>query len=78
MHKGPPVNVQLHMKAHCVHVISANDTKRSVFGHQTYPPLLQGLNKVHLAPEASALTTELAYKGKKLRGPPGFEPRSLA
>ena len=44
---------------HFVRVITANDTKRSVFGHQTFPRLPRGSSLVPLAPETSALTTEL-------------------
>ena len=44
---------------HSVNVIPANNMKRSVFGHQTFPRLPQGSNPVPLAPEASTLTTKL-------------------
>ena len=47
--------------AHCFHVIPANDTKGSVFGPQNFPHRRRGLNPGPLAPEASALTTELSF-----------------
>ena len=45
--------------AHCFHVIPANDTKESVFGHQIFPRAPRGSNPEPLAPAASAFTTEL-------------------
>ena len=41
------------------HVISANDTKGSVFGPTNVPRRRQGSNPGPLAQEASALTTRL-------------------
>ena len=56
---GAPVNILIRRTAHCVHVIPANDTKRSVFGHRTFRRLPRGSNPVPLAPEASVLTKQL-------------------
>ena len=42
-----------------VHVIPANGTKRSVFGPPNFPRCRRGSYPGPLAPEASALTTEL-------------------
>ena len=35
----PSVNVPIRRTARCVHIIPANDTKRNVLGHQTFPRL---------------------------------------
>ena len=57
---GPPVNVPIRRTAHCFHVIPANDTNESVFGHRKFPCLSLGSIPVPLAQKAcSALTTEL-------------------
>ena len=40
-------------------VIPANDTRKSVFGHQNFPRCEPGSNLGPLAPEASVVTTEL-------------------
>ena len=44
---------------HLSSVIPANDTRESVFGLQNFPRRERGSNLGPLAPEASALTTEL-------------------
>ena len=44
---------------HLSSVIPANDTRESVFGLRNFPRRERGLNLGPLAPEASALTTEL-------------------
>ena len=44
---------------HLSNVIPANDTRESVFGLRNFPRRERGSNLGPLAPEASALTTEL-------------------
>ena len=44
---------------HLSSVIPANDTRESVFGLRNFPRRERGSNLGPLAPEASALTTEL-------------------
>ena len=61
LHRGPPVNVLIQRTSHCFHVIPANDTKESVFGHQIFPRPPRRQNPEPLAPEASGLTTELPH-----------------
>ena len=52
---GHPVNVPIRRTAHLFSVVPTNDTKESMFGHRN----VSGSNLGPLAPEASALTTEL-------------------
>ena len=50
----PPIPTAL---SYCV--IPANDTRESVFGLRNFPRRKRGSNLGSLAPDASALTTEL-------------------
>ena len=60
LHRGHPVNnVPIRRTMHLSSVIPANDTKESVFGLQNFPRRKWGSNLGPLAPEASAITTEL-------------------
>ena len=59
LHRGHPVNFPIQRTAHCIHVMPANDTNESMFGHRKFPCISLGSIKVPLALEASALTTEI-------------------
>ena len=59
LHRGHPVNVPIRRTMHLSSVIPANDTRESVFGLRNFPRRERGSNLGPLAPEASALTTEL-------------------
>ena len=59
LHRGHPVNIPIRRTMHLSSVIPANDTRESVFGHRNLPRSERGSNLGPLAPEASALTTEL-------------------
>ena len=57
---GAPVNaVPIRRTTHCFHVMTANETKESVFGYRKIPCLSLGSIPVPLALETSALTTEV-------------------
>ena len=53
------MNVPIRRTMHLSSVIPANDTRESVFGLRNFPRRERGSNLGPLAPEASALTTEL-------------------
>ena len=55
------MNVSIQRTVHLSRVIPANYTRESVFGLRNFPRREQGLNLGPLAPEASALTTELPH-----------------
>ena len=50
---GPPVNVPIQRTAHLFSVITANDTKESIFGHQNVSSPSAGIKSDNLAAEAS-------------------------
>ena len=54
---GPSVNVPIQRTAHLFNVIPANDTKKSMFGHQNVSLPAAGVKPDNLASEA--LTTRL-------------------
>ena len=55
----PEVNVPFRRTVHLSSVIPENDTRGSVSGDNKFPRREQGSNLGPLAPEASALTSEL-------------------
>ena len=59
LYRGHPVNVPIRRTMHLSSVIPANNTRESVFGLRNFPRRERGSNLGPLAPEASALTTEL-------------------
>ena len=58
MHMGHPVNVPIRRTMY-LSSVPANDTRESVFGRRNFPRRERGSNLGPIAPEASALTTEL-------------------
>ena len=55
LHGGHPVNDPIEAL-----IIPANDTGETVFEHRNFPRRERGSNLGPLAPEASAITTELS------------------